>query len=181
MADFRLLIGGERVAGARGTYAIVNPATEEVVGQAPEASVEQVEAAAEAAAAAFPAWSRTKPEHRAELLNRAADLLRERMDELIPLVQAETGATLRVDPDHAGAHVRRTAPPLRQGRPRADHDPAAAERDALDRAGRRRPHGRPWSCASRSASSPASPPTTSRSSTWPARSAPPSPWATPSS
>jgi acyl-CoA reductase-like NAD-dependent aldehyde dehydrogenase len=96
MADYRLLIGGERVAGARGAYDIVNPATEGVVGQAPEASVEQAEAAAEAAASAFPAWSRTKPEHRAELLNRAADLLRERMDDLIPLVQAETGATQRV-------------------------------------------------------------------------------------
>jgi phenylacetaldehyde dehydrogenase len=91
-----MLIGGERVDGADGTYAVVNPATEQVVGEAPEASVEQVEAAAEAAAAAFPAWSRTKPEHRAELLNRAADLLRERLDELVPLVQAETGATLRV-------------------------------------------------------------------------------------
>jgi acyl-CoA reductase-like NAD-dependent aldehyde dehydrogenase len=94
--DFHLLIGGERAAGGRGTYDIVNPATEQIVGQAPEATVEQVEAAAEAAAAAFPAWSRTKPEHRAELLNRAADLLREHMEELIPLVQAETGATMRV-------------------------------------------------------------------------------------
>lgn len=95
-AGYRLLIGGERVDGERGAYDIVNPATEDVVGQAPEASVAQVEAAAEAAAAAFPAWSRTKPEERAELLNRAADLLRDRIDELIPLVQAETGATLRV-------------------------------------------------------------------------------------
>ena len=40
-AEYRLLIGGERVDGARGSYAITNPATEEVVGQAPEASVEQ--------------------------------------------------------------------------------------------------------------------------------------------
>src|SRR4051794_12373034 len=94
--DFHLLIGGERVAGARGTYEIINPATEQVVGLAPEASAEQADAAAEAAAAAFPAWSRTKPEHRAELLNRAADLLRDRTEELIPLVQAETGATMRV-------------------------------------------------------------------------------------
>src|SRR3954449_5873809 len=94
--DFHLLIGGERVAGARGTYDIVNPATEQVVGLAPEAGAEQADAAAEAAAAAFPAWSRTKPEERAELLNRAADLLRDRMEELIPLVQAETGATMRV-------------------------------------------------------------------------------------
>ena len=93
---FQLLIGGERADGEGGVYDIVNPATEAVVGQAPEASTAQVEAAAAAAAVAFPAWSRTKPEERAALLNKAADLLRERMDELIPLVQAETGATLRL-------------------------------------------------------------------------------------
>src|SRR5688572_3151926 len=95
-AGYRLLIGGERVLGGEGGYGIVNPATEQVIAEAPEASVAQVEDAAAAAADAFPAWSRTKPEERAALLNRAADLLRERMDELIPLVQAETGATLRV-------------------------------------------------------------------------------------
>lgn len=93
---FRLLIAGEQVEGGAGAYDIVNPATEAVVGQAPEASPDQVQDAAAAAAAAFPAWSRTRPEHRADLLNRAADLLRDRMAELIPLVQAETGATLRV-------------------------------------------------------------------------------------
>jgi acyl-CoA reductase-like NAD-dependent aldehyde dehydrogenase len=93
---FRMLVGGELVEGDRGSYDVVNPATEAVVGQAPEASVAQVDAAARAAADAFPGWSRTKPDERAELLNRAADLLRDRMDELIPLVQAETGATLRV-------------------------------------------------------------------------------------
>lgn len=92
---YQLLIGGERVDGEAGAYDIVNPATEAVVGQAPEASVAQVEAAAAAAADAFPAWSRTKPEDRANLLHRAADLLRDRLDELVPLVQAETGATLR--------------------------------------------------------------------------------------
>jgi acyl-CoA reductase-like NAD-dependent aldehyde dehydrogenase len=93
---YRLLIGGERVDGAGGAYEVVNPATEAVVGEAPEASGGQVDAAARAAAEAFPAWSRTKPEARAALLDRAADLLRDRLDELVPLVQAETGATMRV-------------------------------------------------------------------------------------
>src|ERR1700745_2497129 len=92
---YRLLIGGERVDGAGGAYEVVNPATEAVVGEAPEASVAQVEAAVQSAADAFAAWSRTKPEERAALLNKAADLLRDRFDELVPLVQAETGATLR--------------------------------------------------------------------------------------
>jgi phenylacetaldehyde dehydrogenase len=91
-----MLVGGDRPPGARGTYAVVNPATEGIVGEAPEASVEQVTAAAQAAADALPAWSRTSPEQRAELLGRLAELLQEKAAELVPLVQAETGATQRV-------------------------------------------------------------------------------------
>jgi phenylacetaldehyde dehydrogenase len=93
---YQLLIGGEWVDAGDGTYPIVNPATEEVVGHAPNASAADAEAAAAAAAEAFPAWSRTTPDERAALLNRAAELLDQRVDELVPLVQAETGATLRV-------------------------------------------------------------------------------------
>ena len=95
-ADYRLLIGGEWVEAGDGTYPIVNPATEQVVGHAPNASVADAEAAAAAAAEALPGWSRTSPEERAALLDRAADLLDARYAELVPLVQAETGATLRV-------------------------------------------------------------------------------------
>ena len=93
---YTMLIGGDRASGERGTYDVVNPATEEVVGAAPEASVAQAHAAAAAAAEAFPAWSRTSPEERSALLARLADLLAEAADDLVPLVQAETGATLRV-------------------------------------------------------------------------------------
>ena len=92
----RLCIGGAWVEGGDGTYPVVNPSTEQVVGLAAEASEDDARAAAAAAAAAFPAWSRTTPEERATLLSRVADLLEERRDELVPLVQAETGATLRV-------------------------------------------------------------------------------------
>ena len=91
-----MLVGGDRVAGDRGTYEIVNPATEAVVGHAPEASVDQVTAATRAAAEAFGPWSRTAPGERAALLDRLADILASRVDDLVPLVQAETGATLRV-------------------------------------------------------------------------------------
>ncbi|HEX4821605.1 MAG TPA: aldehyde dehydrogenase family protein [Acidimicrobiales bacterium] len=78
------------------TYEIVNPATEQIVGEAPEAPVDEVASAAAAASAAFGSWSRTTPEERAALLDRAADVIRDHVEELIPLVQAETGATLRV-------------------------------------------------------------------------------------
>jgi acyl-CoA reductase-like NAD-dependent aldehyde dehydrogenase len=94
--DYNVLVGGERVAGDLGTYDIVNPATEQVVGRAPEVSVDQVAAATRAAAEAFEAWSGTTPQHRSDLLARLADVLAAKADDLVPLVQAETGATLRV-------------------------------------------------------------------------------------
>ena len=93
---YRLLIGGEWVEGAAGAVPIVNPADESIVGHAPEASVEQAQAAAAAARQAFPAWAATKPSERARLLHAAADALRGRRDDLIPLIIGETGATAAV-------------------------------------------------------------------------------------
>src|SRR5688500_15307968 len=94
--DYRLFYGGEWVEPAGGRYSIVNPATEEVVGEAPEASRDQVAEAAAAAREAFPRWAATAPQERAEVLSRMADLLAKRQDEFVPLIQAETGATQRV-------------------------------------------------------------------------------------
>src|SRR4051812_28175319 len=94
--DRQLLIGGEWVDGGDGGYEIVNPATEEVVGIAPEASVQQSLDAAAAAAAAFESWSRTTVAERASLLEAAGKLLRERLDDFVPLVIAETGCTATV-------------------------------------------------------------------------------------
>lgn len=93
---YRLLIDGEWVDGDNGTYDIFNPATEEVVGSAPEASAEQALAAARAAQNAFASWSRTPASERARLLNAVADKLRERSADLVPLIISETGATAMV-------------------------------------------------------------------------------------
>ena len=91
--DRKLLIGGEWVDGADGGYDVINPATEETVGVAPEASADQALDAARAAQEAFPAWSQTTPEARAELLAKAADAIKARFKDLLPLVIAETGCT----------------------------------------------------------------------------------------
>jgi acyl-CoA reductase-like NAD-dependent aldehyde dehydrogenase len=93
---YTMWIGGDRIEGSNGTYEVVNPATEAVVGLAPEATADDARQAAAAAAEAFPAWSQTTPEERARLLDRAADLLEQRVPELIPLVQAETGSTVQM-------------------------------------------------------------------------------------
>ena len=61
-STYRLTIGGESVEGGAGTYEIINPATEEVAGLAPEASVEQANAAVEAAAEAFDEFGESPPQ-----------------------------------------------------------------------------------------------------------------------
>ncbi|HEV3265446.1 MAG TPA: aldehyde dehydrogenase family protein [Acidimicrobiales bacterium] len=94
--ETQLLIGGKWVAAGNGTYEIINPATEQVVGVAPNASVEDANQAAAAAAEAFPAWSNTPVDERLALLKQAAAAIRAKNDELVPLVIAETGATASV-------------------------------------------------------------------------------------
>lgn len=63
-----------------------------MVGLAPEASRAQVQEAARAAAEAFTSWSRTRPEERAAILDRAADIIQREYEPWAALAQAETGA-----------------------------------------------------------------------------------------
>ncbi|MCL6296816.1 aldehyde dehydrogenase family protein [Streptomyces kronopolitis] len=89
----RLFIGGEWTEPDDGHHEVVDPATEAVVGLAPQASRAQVYEAAAAARAAFPAWSRTPPQRRAALLDRAAELMQRDFVAHAELAQAESGAT----------------------------------------------------------------------------------------
>lgn len=96
MPTDRLFLNGEWVAPAKGTYPVRNPATERVVAEAPEAGVEQVVDAAGAARQAFVSWSRLAARERAGYLHALADAFDRRVPDLVGLVQAETGATMRV-------------------------------------------------------------------------------------
>ncbi|MFD5424016.1 aldehyde dehydrogenase family protein [Streptomyces sp. NPDC127084] len=89
----RLYIGGEWTEPDAGHYEVIDPATEQVVGLAPEASRDQVYAAAAAAREAFEPWSRTPPEQRAAILDRAADVIQREFEAYADLARAETGAT----------------------------------------------------------------------------------------
>ncbi|MFD3695734.1 aldehyde dehydrogenase family protein [Streptomyces sp. NPDC058646] len=88
----KLWIGGEWVEPEGGHYEVVDPADESVVGLAPEASPAQVAQAARAAAEAFGAWSRTRPQERAAILDRAADIIQREHEPWTALARAETGA-----------------------------------------------------------------------------------------
>ncbi|MEY9847472.1 phenylacetaldehyde dehydrogenase [Streptacidiphilus sp. BW17] len=92
----RLFIDNTWREGGAGTYPIINPGTESLVGHAPEASATDVAAAIAAARRAQKHWAATSPSARAALLERIADLVLERAEDFVPLLQAETGATIRV-------------------------------------------------------------------------------------
>ncbi|GHE00435.1 aldehyde dehydrogenase family protein [Streptomyces alanosinicus] len=89
----RLFVGGAWAEPDGGHYPVTDPATEETVGWAPEASPDQARAACAAAREAFTAWSRTRPEERAAVLGRAADIIRGSIEPYAELARAETGAT----------------------------------------------------------------------------------------
>ena len=87
-----MFINGESVPSKSGqTYAVKNPATGEGVDTVPQGTVEDVQAAVAAAAAAFPAWRDTAPDARGRLLLKGAELVREEIDELAVLETKEQG------------------------------------------------------------------------------------------
>jgi aldehyde dehydrogenase (NAD+) len=91
--DRRMLIDGELVEAA-GTFASVNPATEEVLGYAPEGTVADAERAVAAARRAFDTgdWA-TDVDLRIRCLDQFHRALVEHRDELADLTIAEVGAT----------------------------------------------------------------------------------------
>ncbi|WP_026449235.1 aldehyde dehydrogenase family protein [Actinopolyspora mortivallis] len=92
--EHRLLIGGDsRPAEGGRTTTDIDPYTGEVFAEVPAASPEDVTAAVDAAAAAFPEWSRTGVLRRREILLRAAELMTDRAEEAVRLMAGEVGGT----------------------------------------------------------------------------------------
>jgi malonate-semialdehyde dehydrogenase (acetylating)/methylmalonate-semialdehyde dehydrogenase len=88
-------INGKVVAGNSGRRGdVYNPATGEVVRQVDFANAEDVQAAVEAAQAAFPAWAATPPLRRARVMFKLKSLIEGHMDELAALVTEEHGKTI---------------------------------------------------------------------------------------
>src|SRR5438034_818799 len=75
---------------------VINPATEEVIGQISDGTQEDLERAVAAAKAAFPSFSQTTKGERIQLLNQIADEYEKRKKELIEVTTQELGAPLSV-------------------------------------------------------------------------------------
>ena len=88
--DLQLYIGGAWRTAAE-VQPVLNPADESVIGMVPLASRSDLDAALAAAADGFRTWSKTSPAKRAEVMLKAARLMRERIEEIAYAITLEHG------------------------------------------------------------------------------------------
>ena len=94
-APVALYIDGQWRPSRGGTLIPVeNPATEEVIGQVPDATADEVDQAVAAARAALPGWSATDSRHRSHYLRLMRKAIAARRDEFARVITAEMGAPL---------------------------------------------------------------------------------------
>jgi succinate-semialdehyde dehydrogenase / glutarate-semialdehyde dehydrogenase len=93
--QLHMIIDGEKVfAGDRRTHKVVNPATEETLGELPLANAADLDRALETAAKGFRIWRDSTPQQRAAVLTGAARLMLERQEDIARIATMEQGKTL---------------------------------------------------------------------------------------
>jgi betaine-aldehyde dehydrogenase len=92
----RMFIDGAWVAAASGRELMVEaPGTREAIASIPRGGAEDVERAVQAAARAFPGWSRVVPRDRGRMLQKIADALEAQVEQMALILAEETGNALR--------------------------------------------------------------------------------------
>jgi aldehyde dehydrogenase (NAD+) len=93
----RIFINGKWLPSAgNATISVINPVTEEPAATIPAGTAADVDLAARAAAAAFPAWSQTSVEERIAMLRRLARLTAARADEITRAIVSEIGQPVKI-------------------------------------------------------------------------------------
>ncbi len=90
VTQYKNLINGQLVENGK-WIDVLNPATEQVIGQVPDCGAKELDSAVAAARAAFPKWKATPIEQRREYLAKMAAVIKENSDELMRLLTAEQG------------------------------------------------------------------------------------------
>jgi acyl-CoA reductase-like NAD-dependent aldehyde dehydrogenase len=103
-------INGHWCEGAARSFPVFNPYDDSVYSDVAAGGRAECQAAVEAAAAAYPGWAATPPAERQRLFLKAAEITERRMDEIVPIMAAEGGAS-RV---FAGFQIRLSVAMLRQ-------------------------------------------------------------------
>jgi succinate-semialdehyde dehydrogenase/glutarate-semialdehyde dehydrogenase len=88
------IAGKWRAAGGGRTLDVVNPATEEVIGTLAHAGIPDLDEALASAAAGFAVWRKLSAYERSKIMRKAADLVRERAEDIARLMTAEQGKPL---------------------------------------------------------------------------------------
>ena len=89
-------IDGQPTAGVGGEpFAVLDPSTGQVLGQALAGTAEDIAAAAAAAKRAFQPWSQTSGDKRRKILHAIADAIEARADEIALVESLDTGQPLR--------------------------------------------------------------------------------------
>jgi len=87
-----LFIDGHWVKGA-GSLPVMNPSTGQLIADIATADQEQCDAAVTAAYNAFPAWAKTAPRLRSEILRKAFEIMVAEADQIAQLISMENGKT----------------------------------------------------------------------------------------
>lgn len=95
MHELHHYIDGSTTASLK-TIEVENPATEEMIGRIPRGTVDDVDRAVHAAAAAFPQWSQSTRARRREVLIALRDGLAARQDEIGALIASDVGTPIKV-------------------------------------------------------------------------------------
>src|SRR6476469_3820037 len=92
---YQLYSNGQWIDAAGGkTFEVRNPATGELLANVADGGAAEAVAAVKAAHAAFPAWSKRPADERAELLHKAFDILKGRIEEHARILTQENGKPL---------------------------------------------------------------------------------------
>jgi hypothetical protein len=94
-SDTQLFINGTwRPSHSGRTIDVLNPATEETIGTVAHADRSDLDEALAAAASGFKVWRAVSAFDRCKIMRKAAAIMRERNDEIAPLLTMEQGKTL---------------------------------------------------------------------------------------
>ena len=91
--EFQSYINGKWVEG-RSRFQTINPANEELLAEIAQAEVNDVEAAVDAATAAFKSWRLVPAPLRGELLFKIGDILKQKKEELARLLTQDMGKVI---------------------------------------------------------------------------------------
>ena len=95
MREIGHFIGGKSAAGTSGRTAdVFNPASGEITAKVSLASIQEVDTAVQAAAAAWPAWATMPPLRRARVMFKFKDLLERDRKEFASIITSEHGKVL---------------------------------------------------------------------------------------